>query len=176
VKKYFIIQNIDFFKTTKKRQQTQFVQRTYSSASIPNANERLPSLYKSPPPKLHSSLISSTHSSSSLTSLASLDSQRLLVDAASTNSTLKNKESPSSGQVFNKRYSGHDEDLELEATKQILIEYGVAINRRIIKDLRNYISKYGGIERFQESLKVEIERSKLLVRFLQLGNSCFFNR
>ncbi len=106
-------------------------------------------------------MISSSQSSYSLTSIASLDSQRLLVDASSANTTLKNKERPSPSQKSNKLTHQNVEDLELEATKQILIQYDVAINRKIVKELHSYISNYGGIEKFQESLKMESERNKL---------------
>lgn len=53
------------------------------------------------------------------------------------------------------------ENPELEVTKQILMEYNVPINKRIMTDLRNYIIEYGGIDRFQHALKSEPERNKL---------------
>jgi hypothetical protein len=53
-----------------------------------------------------------------------------------------------------------DDDLELEAIKEILIKYNLPINKRIVKSLKNYIGQYGGIEKFQNSLISEIERNK----------------
>ncbi len=61
---------------------------------------------------------------------------------------------------FKAKY-GSSEDFEFEATKQILIEYKVPINKSIVNKLRSYIREYGSIEKFQESLKSEEERYKL---------------
>lgn len=101
--------------------------------------------------------IISSCSSSSIASKSSLNSQRKLVIS----SERKIECSPS--RSYKAKFGiGHDkEDLELEATKQILIEYKVPINNSIVYKLRSYIREYGSIDKFQESLKSEEERYKL---------------
>ena len=141
----------------------------------------MPTDYESNNKKLHISLASTRSCSSSsvlTTSNASLDSQRKLVDASS-NSTLKKCDSPNSGVVINansqtldRKYSVNmnNEDLEklLEATKQILIEYRMPVNRRIIKDLRNYIINYGSIvSNFSTVLKTEFNHHMYILRASQ---------
>ncbi len=63
--------------------------------------------------------------------------------------------------LSSRRNSVEHENPELEVTKQILMEYKVPINKKIMTDLRNYIAEYGSIDRFQNALKSESERYKL---------------
>jgi hypothetical protein len=143
--------------TSSVTKKTSSIHRTRSAASQVSlksigTGQRDSEVYESK--KLHSSLASASSSSMNLSS----DSQINLVDA-STNCTLKPQNVT---RTFNKKYPLDIElDPELEATKQILLGYDVPISRKLIKDLREYIGQYGGIERFQSSLKLESERNKL---------------
>jgi len=53
-----------------------------------------------------------------------------------------------------------DEKTEFDITKEILINYNVPIDKKLIKTLKQYIEKYGNIEKFKKALESEEERTK----------------
>lgn len=53
-----------------------------------------------------------------------------------------------------------DEKSEFDITKEILINYNVPIDKKLIKTLKQYIDKYGNIEKFKKALESEDEKIK----------------
>jgi hypothetical protein len=111
--------------------------------------------------KLHISLVSTASVSSSTAN--SQEHANNKHNLETTCSTLKKSDSPMGlkSLLSSRRNSVEHENPELEVTKQILMEYKVPINKKIMTDLRNYIAEYGSIDRFQNALKSESERYKL---------------
>lgn len=129
--------------------------------------------------KLNVSLLSTASSTSSVSSSTTCSKdhvKRTRQILESTCSTLKKSHSPIDLQSFPLAVKSHynsnnnsnnntlleqHENPELEVTKQILMEYNVPINKRIMTELHRYIIEYGGIDRFRHALKSEPERNKL---------------
>jgi hypothetical protein len=53
-----------------------------------------------------------------------------------------------------------DEKTEFDLIKEILINFNVPIDKKLIKTLKQYIEKYGNIERFKKALDSEDEKIK----------------
>ena len=110
------------------------------------------------PTSIVSSIASS--SSSSLNSSPSLNSKTRLVKEVNYKLEASAIISKKHQRCDYESLTENKEDLELEATKEILIKYNVPINKTLVNALKGYISQYGSVEKFQNSLKSETERNK----------------